>query len=357
MFRSLQACRAVAALLVVVFHLGATIALAKYSGLTGFALPFAFGHAGVDFFFVLSGFIIVFVHHRDFACPARLPHYLAKRAIRIMPTYWLVFLTVYVIAKSIPALAGTVPDDPLLLLKALLLIPLSKAVVGGTGAPVLVVAWSMQYEVFFYAVIATFIISRRLGWTLTAGLALIGAAGGLEAPFPISFLTAEPWLIEFLFGTFTAWAITTRPPTGSPLLLAILGASSFLLTGAIEVASEFTSVAAQWASHIAYAASSALVIHGLVRVEQSGRIIGGGRGWQLLGAASYMLYLIHFPLISAALKVAHALGLLDGPVTTFLTYLAILALSTAAAVILHLVIEKPLLDCWAARLRSSKRPA
>ncbi|MCR2346177.1 hypothetical protein NSP34_25335, partial [Salmonella enterica] len=37
------------------------------------------GNLGVDFFFVLSGFIIVFAHYKDINQPKRAPEYLLKR--------------------------------------------------------------------------------------------------------------------------------------------------------------------------------------------------------------------------------------------------------------------------------------
>jgi len=57
-----------------------------------------FGHAGVDFFFVLSGFIIFFVHGKDIGKPSRLPHYVWRRFIRIYPVYWAVTLISIVLA-------------------------------------------------------------------------------------------------------------------------------------------------------------------------------------------------------------------------------------------------------------------
>ena len=49
---------------------------------------FQFGHAGVDLFFVISGFIILFVHYDDIGRPERVGRYLGRRLSRIMPAYW-----------------------------------------------------------------------------------------------------------------------------------------------------------------------------------------------------------------------------------------------------------------------------
>ena len=80
----LQALRGLAALLVVAHHTAGTLARAKYGGheLVG-GLLFPLGRAGVDLFFVLSGFIIYYVHHADIACPDRFRNYAVRRLSRI----------------------------------------------------------------------------------------------------------------------------------------------------------------------------------------------------------------------------------------------------------------------------------
>lgn len=75
----LQAGRAVAAVMVVLYHLTVYFLPEHYYGgeKVGPGL-FKMGYAGVEFFFVLSGFIMVFVHMRDFGVPERAPRFLEK---------------------------------------------------------------------------------------------------------------------------------------------------------------------------------------------------------------------------------------------------------------------------------------
>jgi exopolysaccharide production protein ExoZ len=157
-YKSIQGCRALAALLVVLHHLGAAVASPKYFGAAAFAVPFKSGDSGVEFFFVLSGFIITWVHFDDLGKPVLLLPYLRKRALRVYPTYWIVFTAVYLIAIASTALRFSVPHDLPTLLKCLTLLPQDAAVTGGTGAQVLIVAWSLQYEICFYVLFA---ISNR----------------------------------------------------------------------------------------------------------------------------------------------------------------------------------------------------
>ena len=74
---SLQIGRGIAALLVALFHAGALVEInCGYSPLHG---VLAFGYAGVDFFFVLSGFIIFRRHIRDRGRPEQLADFGLKR--------------------------------------------------------------------------------------------------------------------------------------------------------------------------------------------------------------------------------------------------------------------------------------
>ena len=79
----IQLGRAVAAILVVLYHGGRV--LPQYVGPIDAAKYFTFGNAGVDFFFALSGFIIFYVHQQDINSPARLGHYLFRRTTRVYP--------------------------------------------------------------------------------------------------------------------------------------------------------------------------------------------------------------------------------------------------------------------------------
>ena len=170
MYKSIQGCRAVAALLVVLHHLGTALSSERYFGATQFAKPFRFGDSGVEFFFVLSGFVIIWAHVADFGKPGRVFNYLRKRVVRIYPTYLIVFTAVYLLALVSPATRASVPHDYATILKSLALIPQDPTVAGGNGAPVLVVAWTLQYELCFYAMVAAFIVNRYLGALILLGL-------------------------------------------------------------------------------------------------------------------------------------------------------------------------------------------
>jgi peptidoglycan/LPS O-acetylase OafA/YrhL len=82
---AIQFARAVAAILVVLYHANRMLVL--YIGQSTLGAQFVFGESGVDFFFVLSGFIIFYVHGDDLGRPDRLGRYLWRRFSRIYPIY------------------------------------------------------------------------------------------------------------------------------------------------------------------------------------------------------------------------------------------------------------------------------
>ena len=340
-YKSIQAGRAIAALIVVFFHLGATIALSKYFGQPLLGRAFSFGHAGVHFFFVLSGFIIMNVHMKDLFQSEKVKSFLIKRCVRIYPIYWLIFIAVFISALAVPSLRGAVPSDMPLILKALALLPLDKSVVGGTGAPVLIVAWSLQYELYFYGLFSLAILSR---W-LAVALAVVLAAGlmlGLgSGEFPASFIWSD-WIVLFFLGVGVAVLVRIEKSNSINSVLAI-GISSVLLVGlaAFEVIGKAGEVEGL---RIFYGLGFSGLIFGFVCYEKSGRVLPlflSNQFTQTLGNASYFLYLIHFPLISLLLKLVIAIDL-SGFVGALIAFVVVALACVVVAVAGHLLIELPM---------------
>lgn len=352
MYRSLQATRAAAAVLVVLFHLGAAFAAEKYFGTDIFFAPLsAAGNAGVSFFFVLSGFIIMLVHRKDISRPERLANYLGRRLIRIYPTYWIIFLAVFLLGIASGFLRDGVTNDALVLLKSLLLIPQDKNVVGGTGAPVIIVAWSLQYEMLFYLCFALMIVNRWLGVAVGVAALLTCAYGHIRPTdsFPLSFLSADHILLFAMGMAIARIHASNRFAINRPLLYIGFGAALFTMTSLDKVLQ--LDLMTDWRT-ILFGLSGSLIILGLVRAEDGGVTFGGQRWVQILGDSSYALYLLHFPLISILCKLSMALGLQKlGTVGAAVAYAAILGACLASAVLFHLWVEKPMLS----RLRRPRR--
>jgi len=138
---SIQSFRGIAALLVVAFHLTVrSNELLKQNLLAGI---FSFGSAGVDFFFVLSGFVIFCVHRYDTGNSRKLKNFLLKRFVRIYPIYFL--LTLLIIPIYLAGYGHSYKSNIDIILKSFLLYPQSNGIY-----PILNVGWTLSYEVLFY---------------------------------------------------------------------------------------------------------------------------------------------------------------------------------------------------------------
>ena len=339
MYQSLQSARGIAATLVLLFHLGGTIALEKYFGLQSFSIPFSFGNSGIEFFFVLSGFIIYYIHKADLGKPYTLKSYIYKRVSRIYPMYLTVFIGVYVIALSLPQLRDSVPNELSTLIKSMLLIPQNKNLVGGSGAPVLIVAWTLQFEMMFYLAFSIGIINKRAGVILIGGYILGYVLGFGDLGFPFAFIFSK-YVLLFLMGMLVAWLVSCRPILRvNPLYFASIGLVIYLLSAAGKilgngVSSDFES--------ISYGMGCSFIVLAMISYETKGKTFLKHQFFQLLGSASYILYLIHFPLISVLCKVSMFVGLKDyGVIGALFAFFTIFISCIIVSIIFHQLIEKP----------------
>ena len=147
----LEVMRGVAACWVVLHH--ASNAVPYFVGPLEHAAVAANGHLGVDFFFVLSGFIIALSSSQLAARGGGLREYVRARFLRIYVPYWPIGVSFLVLCLAFPGLSASAHDVGVF--TSLTLLP-------SNTPPALSVAWTLVHEVVFYAVFATYFVSRRL---------------------------------------------------------------------------------------------------------------------------------------------------------------------------------------------------
>lgn len=322
--RTVEVARGIAACAVVVFHANAT---AGFIGLSTnrWASPL---QLGVDFFFVLSGFIIFYVHRDQIGQANHALPYLWKRFVRLFPLLWLVaggWIALRALVASVPSLdqIGT----------TLLLYP-------SLSEPVPVVVWTLRHEMLFYIAFCVAIISRLAGIALFAGwtLAVIAQMGLIAAGQPVEgvpSLLLSSFVLDFVFGAVVA-VISRRHVVNSwwPLIIGV--ATVIILAWAMVAFSierlgtlDYTSPGNLFVPLIG--AGFALCLYGMICIESRVKI----PEWaMLIGAASYAIYLVHTPLNSIVQHIAVRLG--DG-----IGHVLIIVSGIAAGIVLHLFFEKP----------------
>lgn len=345
----IQACRGIAALLVVYFHVHQFSQLKLNHTFLGGV--FAFGGAGVDFFFVLSGFIIFYAHRFDIGQRQKLKPFVVKRLIRIYPLYWLITLAILPIYFLVPTFGEGYERNFDVILKSLALYPQSHF-------PILIVGWTLSYEIFFYVLfgLAIALKPRFSKLILLAWLTSVCIFSYFELqnqivsnpPHWISFIFNFHNL-EFVLGCLAAYLVCQeRVPFGSVWL--ILGSILFLGAGFADN---------YQASHIpdlfAYGVPSMLIVLGAATLDMKGAI--AVPAWlSYLGDTSYSTYLIHYPCLSASLMIAIALNLTSWLHPTLLmSGLAII--SVIAGCLTYQYVEKPLISLLRQKLVPRSQPS
>ncbi|MEH3118689.1 MAG: acyltransferase [Methylorubrum populi] len=206
----MQALRAFAALLVVIHHGQNEAAILAGRTGTGFVpgdwLPWP---AGVDVFFVVSGFIIVHAAGPLYGQPGARGRFLAHRLARLAPLYWLVSGLYLALGLAAPALLGGEGGRPgwAHSLASFLFWPAARA--DGAVLPLYGLGWTLNYEMAFYGLFALGLgLTRRGAVAWLAGALALGVGVGRlipGLPVPLAFWS-DPIVLEFAFGAGLALA-------------------------------------------------------------------------------------------------------------------------------------------------------
>lgn len=307
MLHAIHAARGVAAMAIVAAH-----------ALPG--APLGFLHAGVDIFFVISGFVI---HTAASGRPLSAPRFLARRALRIYPVWWAALTCILAIGWVVN---GVVTEPLSEVLKSYALFPYIRQ---GNGwlAPILGGGWTLNFELYFYLIYAAVGGSWQRCCAVIVGLVALGALASWP-PMAERFLF-RPILLEFVMGVLLAeaWRRGRRPGAwAAPCGLALLVLASWLGPDPA------------WRG-IVKGAPAALLLWGALHWESRARIAP----LQKLGDASYSIYLFH----GVALALWHVSG--GGPVPL------VFASCVAAGFLAHAAVERPTLRILA-RMRARPAP-
>lgn len=318
---SIQHMRAMAALAVVLFH------ASQYA-----RIDFSIGAAGVDVFFVISGFVMWTVTGGRQTRPV---NFVRRRIIRVAPLYWLVTLGIVAGALVWPPAFPEVDPDPLHILLSLTFIQHMNP--EGQPFPVLPPGWSLNYEAVFYLVFAACLIlpERRRLFALSLALAVLSLSGFV---WPAGYvMLLNPMFLQFLAGAWIGKLAQDHLLPDRTMGWTMLG-----LGQALFVALWLSKIDPDLWRPMIWGVPAVLVVAGVVTVEAD----GGWPRWRwlgLLGDASYSLYLTHTVAIGLL-----SLGLSAWNEWVFIPVAVTLAL--AVGLLAHLFVEKPMLVTLRQRL-------
>lgn len=186
-FNSIQALRGITALFVALEHV-------RFLNCGAF---------GVDIFFVISGFMVMFSTHKD------TKHFLGKRFIRIYPLYALVTLGTYFLLLVFPDMFQLTKADPSSLIKSLFFIPFE--ISPGIIQPLVRVGWTINYEILLYVLFAIACrLSHRFRGLICSGFLILLML--LAHTLPVDSIVLDFYgdyiLLEFIFGMLLYYVIS-----------------------------------------------------------------------------------------------------------------------------------------------------
>jgi exopolysaccharide production protein ExoZ len=268
MLSGLQALRFVAALGVVAHHCHPT---------------FWTGAAGVDIFFVISGFVIVVSSNRLFQAPSAARHFMVRRIVRIVPLYWIMTMTEVRIEHFHHF--GTIA-------RSLLFVPVDTH---GFHFPFLTVGWTLNFEMYFYTAFAACLAmsKERALATLTVVFVTLAAAGsvlGISLTL-MGFYFTNPLSLEFICGGWLGIAYLRgfRVPNLVAVVLAAAGVATIYFSA--PGGNDFGYRLIEWG------VPALAIVAGLTLGQQIDPKTATGRILCRAGDVSYALYLTHLPLI------------------------------------------------------------
>jgi peptidoglycan/LPS O-acetylase OafA/YrhL len=317
---SIQYLRGCAALMVVLFHLALQLHRVGYQGYWP-----QFFDAGVDIFFVISGFIMWITTAKGMTTL----EFYRRRILRIVPLYWLLTSVVLATLITYPSVVQSSRFDMLHVLGSYLFFPVAHPVEGGI-APLLIPGWTLNYEMFFYAIFGISLILPTLPRLILVSTVLYGLAA-------IPVLTEITWpsdiIIEFAFGIAMGWLYSSGAKFSRRF------AWPCFLIGAVAVAIVGGRMPYRGLS---VGVPALLVVAGAVMIE---RLHGVPkiRSLHLLGNASYSLYLSHTIVLSAVGQLWRKFPLEQIPGALLVFGCTAVASTIVVGVLIYFFIEVPML--------------
>lgn len=316
---ALQYLRALAAIAVVYSH--SAIQVDSYMPYLSKA-----GSFGVDIFFVISGFIMIYIAKPDTSPTA----FFIARIRRVVPLYWFfTFLMVAILVLMPNVFKATVFQWDTFLL-SLAFIPHWSIAHEGFVWPIVAPGWSLVFEMYFYLIfaISLFLAQRYRVAFITAVICVVFIVARLFGTddSALTQFFSESMVFEFIFGMFLALAYKRgfSMPSSTAWFLLLFAFSLLLLELPLPRIFE-------------YGVPSLLIVMACLFVS-----IKHYKWAVLLGDASYALYLSHIFTLGVMRKfVAPLLG--EGPAAAYLFVALSMIVCLLVSIVIHTYVDNWLL--------------
>lgn len=330
-FNNIQAMRGIASLIVFIVHLFST-----RPGMIPLWLEriwYSIGPAGVDIFFVISGFVVTLAaakSARSIDLRGSAMTFMVKRVLRVYPAYWVVFAIASLLIPYVWLSPEWLPRASNFSLLTLTY----------TYNYKVMVAWTLVYEMFFYLILSALILFGRRFWhAFFVWIFIEIIAISLTNSYDKSMayiVPLSPQIFQFCAGALVAFVFTTyQTKFGKEIL--ICGSLLFLVMAAVNAKmGEWN----PWNRTLTLTLPSAMMVYGAVAAEAEKRL-KFGKLMVFFGNISFSLYLWHQLTFQSMLALFEKLKIID-VIPSGITLALWAACGIFVSYLSYKIIEKPL---------------
>lgn len=335
--KSIQVARGFAALSVVAFH--AMSSEPKYfSNIKVLPTFFDGGMAGVDLFFVISGFVMVLTTQGRHGKAREVGKFVWNRFFRIYPTYWFYFILLLPVFFLAPSWINAAQGNQVNLFTSFFLLP-------SDLLPLLLVAWTLTIELWFYVVFAVLLFFPERWLPVALGvwfvvLVIVNWNGPITSS-PFLEVPVNSMAIEFIFGGVAA-LLFRRLNRVVAAVCAVAGVVLIVTLG--EATVQDLTAGPGLHRPLTLGLGFALIMLAITAWENRGGIGFLGR-FTILGDMSYSVYLSHILVLAVMGRVWAAIS---GPFATSIPAIIVWWVITFAAVVVvgylsYRLVERPVM--------------
>lgn len=297
--------RGIAVIVVILYH-----SKIKFFG----AEPFSGGYIGVDIFFVISGFVMIYTQAIN---PKSILTFYKSRILRIVPIYWLITIFIIIIYFLFPNIFKTFTIDIKSSISSFLFI----SQLFNNSFPIINLGWTLEWEMLFYLIFGISLYFKSLNKIIIFIFFMM---------ILIFFVSQKLFFIEFFLGVITGYSYIKFKKINQNIGIIILALGILGLLMSINPSSKLHT----YDRFIVWGLPSTLIVIGAIYTKQI-----KNKFLLYLGDASYSIYLVQILTIPGYYKFITFLNLENN--YTLLSIVCLI-LSITFGCIFHSYVEKKL---------------